>query len=110
MLKRFVEADCKRRGLAIIIAGSTALVILLFFSLTFMGARGTVLWFDWNIHLLCTDEIGLTVCREWLVDFSVKYLFVLSFLVIALGIADRFGLFTRDRASGSQNEPTSHGS
>ncbi len=113
MFKRLIQTDYKKRGLATIIIGSTALAILLFLSLTFVSGQGTTLFLDWHIKFLCSterstlifpNEIYPSTYEECLVDFSVKWLFVLSILLIALGITDQFGLISRSETPGSRSE------
>lgn len=97
MFKQLIEADYRRRGLATIVVGSTGLAILLFLSLRTIAGGGVTFWFDWDIQFFRLEEQ-----REWLVDFSVRWLFVLCILLIALGVADRLGLFSRGSNVDSQ--------
>src|SRR6266487_691021 len=90
MFKQLIEANCRKRGLATIVVGSTGLAVLLFLSLRTHFERGITFWFDWDVQFFYLKED-----REWLFDFSVRWLFVFCILLVALGIADRLGLFSR---------------
>ena len=94
MLKNFISADHRKRGLATIIISVTLLVTLLFLSLFSVPGQGVTLWLDWNVQLFCTSNSTFS-CEEWSIDFNVKYLFVVAFMVSAIGLSDYFGLFSR---------------
>ena len=94
MFKKLTNADHRKRGIATVILSATILVILLFLSLISVPGEGIHLWLDWNVNLFCASDDGFQTCYEYSINFHSKYLFILTFLLGALGVSDYFGLFS----------------
>jgi len=97
LLDQLTGLSNKKRGLLLMVIGSTALVILVFLSLFISGDHGMIVSFDWDIQFFCSDEWKSQYgCRDWLIDFEAKWLLVASILIIAIGVVDYLGIFSSD--------------